>query len=65
MVVILASRPSCLGFDFRGKIVNIAKVNQWHCLEESEQWLANVDPTHLGLASRKIVILKSLPRSSI
>ena len=47
MISILASYP---GFDsqhltkkFRGKIVDIAEVNQWRCLEEREQWLEIVD----------------------
>ena len=25
------------------KIVHIAEINEWHCLEESGQWLENVD----------------------
>ena len=47
MVSILASAPSCPGFDsrnfFTGKIVNAADANQGCCLEESGQWLENVD----------------------
>ena len=39
-------------------IVNVAKVNQWRCLEESEQWLENVDRTHEILASGKLVLQK-------
>ena len=31
------------------KNVEVAEVNQWHCLEESGQSLENVDQTHLGL----------------
>ena len=27
----------------RKKNVHVAEVNQWCCLEESEQWLENVD----------------------
>ena len=38
------------------KIINVAKVNQQHyCFE---QWLNNVDQTHLALASGKLVIQK-------
>ena len=33
------------------KIVNVAEVNQRPCLEESGQWLENVNQTHLVLAS--------------
>ena len=32
------------------KIVNVAEVNQWRCLEESRKWLENVNRTHLVLA---------------
>ena len=46
----LASAPSCPRFNsqhsqnyFRGKIINIAEVNQRHCLEESGQRFENVD----------------------
>ena len=49
MVSILASGPSCPGFDsqhslknFRGKNVNVAEVNQHRCLEERGQWLENI-----------------------
>ena len=40
-------------------IVNVAEVNQWPCLEESGQWLENVDQTHLILTSGKLVLQKS------
>ena len=67
MVSILASRPNYPGFDsqlsqknFRGKNVNVAEVNQWPCLEESEQWLENVAQTHLVLASGQLVLQKKL-----
>ena len=33
----------------QGKNVSFAGVNQRHCLEESGQWLENVDRTHLAL----------------
>ena len=39
-----------------GKIGNVADVNRWCCLEESGQWLGNVDRTHLVLASGKLVL---------
>ena len=58
MVSILASGHSCLGFDsqnshkfFRGKIVDVTEVNQQHSLEDIRQWLENVDPTNIVLAS--------------
>ena len=67
MVSTLASKPSCPKFDslytrsfFRGKIADVAEVNQWHSLGESEQWLDVVDQTHLVLASGKIVVQKAL-----
>ena len=60
MISILASRPSCTGFNsqhswdiFWWKNVSVAEVNQRHCLEESGQCLENVDRTHLRLASGK------------
>ena len=46
MVSILASGPSCPGFDSQRsqifseeKIADVAEVNQCCCLEESDQWL--------------------------
>ena len=33
------------------KVIDVAEVNQWRWLEESGQWLENVDRTHLILAS--------------
>ena len=69
MVRILASRPSCPCFEsmcsqknFRAKIVDVAEVNQWRCLEESGKWLENVDRTHLVLASGKLVLQKNFVR---
>ena len=60
---IIASCPSCPGFDSQRpkffsveKIVDVAEVNQWHCLQESGQWLENVGRTHLVLASGKLVL---------
>ena len=46
MVSTLASGPSCPRFDSQfpqKKIVDVAKVNQWCCLEESVLWLENMD----------------------
>ena len=40
------------------KIIDVAKVNQRRWLEESGQWLENIDPTHLVLASGKPVLQK-------
>ena len=51
--------PAFLKF-FRGKIINVSEVNQWRWLEESGQWLENVDQTHLVLASGKLVLQKEL-----
>ena len=57
---ILASHPAAPGSipsitkkNFRGNIINVAEINQWHWLEESEQWLENVDRV---LASGKPVL---------
>ena len=44
---------------FRGKLIDVAKVDQWRWLEESGQWLENVDQTHLVLASGEPVLQKS------
>ena len=44
--------------NFRGKITDIAEVNQRCYLEESGQWLENVYQTHLVLASGKPVLQK-------
>ena len=46
---------------FEEKIINVAEVNQQHWLEESGQWLDNVDQTHLVLASGRPVLRKRLP----
>ena len=42
-----------------GLLFDVAEVNQQPCLKESGQWLENVDRTHLGLASGKLVLQKS------
>ena len=58
--------PSSPGFNShrsqifcRGKVIDVAEVNQWHWLEESGQWLENVDRTHLVLAGGKSVLQKT------
>ena len=63
MVRILATGPSCPSSDpsspkifSEEKIVDVAEVNEWRCFEESEQWLENVDRTHLVFASGKLVL---------
>ena len=63
MVSILASGPSRHGFDSQHswnfsdeKIVNVAEGNQQGCLAESGLWLEYFDPTHLALASGKLVL---------
>ena len=38
----------------RKKFINVAEINQQRCLEESGQWLENVDQIHLVLASGKL-----------
>ena len=45
------------------KKVDLVEVNQGHCLEESGQWLENVDQTHLVLASGNRVLKKRQPWS--
>ena len=72
MVSKLASGPSCTRFDsqhsqknFRGKIIDVAEVNQRRWLEESGQWHENVDRTHLDLASDKPVSQKALLANQI
>ena len=57
MVSTLASCPSIHGIE---KIIILAEVIQWCCLEESGQWLENVDRTHLVLASNNLVRQKRL-----
>ena len=44
---------------FQRKIIDVAKVYQRRWLEESGQWLENVDPTHLVLASGKPELQKN------
>ena len=62
---ILASHPAAPGLNpsvpkkFQRKKIDFAEVNRWRCLEESEQWLENVDPSHLVPASGKPVLQKT------
>ena len=65
MVSILASVPSCTGFDSsvpkkisEEKIIDVAEINQWRWLEANGLWLENVDRTHLVPASGKPVLQK-------
>ena len=60
-VSILTSRPSCPRFCAKHydifsekKIVNVAEVNQLRWLEESGQWIENVNQTHLVLDTRQL-----------
>ena len=50
--------PSVPPKNFRGKIVDVIEVYQRRCLEESGQWLENVDQTPLILAGGKLVVPK-------
>ena len=52
--------PSALKIFSWERIVNVAEVNQQRCLEESGQWLENVNRTHLHGTSGKLVIQKTL-----
>ena len=63
IVGIIASGPSCPGFDsqhsqkkFKVKIVNVSEFNQQCSLVERGQWLENVKQIHLVLASGKLVL---------
>ena len=40
--------------------MNVVKVSQWRWIEESGQWLENIDQTHLVLASGKPVLPKKM-----
>ena len=44
---------------FKIKIIDVVEVNQWRWLDESGQWLENVDRTHLVLPSGEPVLQKS------
>ena len=70
MACIPASRPSCPGsissvplFSLEEEFWVLLKLINVGCLEESGQWLENVDPTHLVLASGKLVLQKSIGKS--
>ena len=56
----MGSIPGVAEFFSEEKFVYVAEVNQRRCLEKSEQWLENVDQTHLALASGKPVLTKNL-----
>ena len=60
MVSILASglRRRRLDSQLSQFIIHVAEVNQPSRLEESGQWLDNVDQTHLVLASGEPVLQK-------
>ena len=66
MVSILLPDPAALGsipsipeIISDEKCVNIAKVHQQCCLDESGQWRENVDQTHLVMASGNLKLRKS------
>ena len=50
---------------FIGKIIDVAEVNQQRWLEESGQWLENVDQTYLVLARGKPALQKEKNRGLI
>ena len=52
--------PAFPKFFQKGKIIDVAQVNQRRWLEESGQWLENVDRTHLVLATGKPVLQKNV-----
>ena len=39
-----------------GRLVHVAEVNQRRWLEESGQWLENVDQIHLVLSTKKLFL---------
>ena len=49
----------CSRKNFRAKNIDVAEVNQLCWVEESGQWLDNVDRTHLVLAGGKPVLQKT------
>ena len=64
MVSILFRDPAATGlipafFFSEENIADVAEVNQQQCLEESGQWLENVDRTHLALVNGKRVLQKT------
>ena len=62
---VLASHPAAPGSiignheNFFGRILGVAKVDRQHWLEESEQWLENVERTHKVLVCGKLVFQKN------
>ena len=57
----LLTQQLCVEFlTFLKIYCDVAEIYQWRWLEESGQKLENVDPTHLVLASGKLVLQKSL-----
>ena len=52
--------PSIPPKKFRGEIIDVTKVYRWRCLEESDQWLENVDQDHQVLASDKLALQKKV-----
>ena len=60
IVLFLGSIPSVHKIFSEEKIVDVAEVNHWRCLEESGQRLENVDQTHRELTSAKLELQKSI-----
>ena len=54
------SIPSAPNFFLQEKNAKVAEINNRRCLDESGQWLENVDRTNLVLASGKLVLQKVL-----
>ena len=57
--LLLTQRPRVWFSTLPKTYFDVAEIYQWRWLEESGQRLENVDPTHLGLASGKLVLPKS------
>ena len=55
----MGSIPSVPQKNSEETIIDVAEVNQQRWLEESGQWLENLDQTHLVLACGKPVLQKS------
>ena len=56
----LGSIPSIPVNFSKEKIINVAEFNPWHWLEESGQWLENVDQTHIVLPNGKPVAQQNI-----
>ena len=72
MISIFASGPAAPGLiasvpnNFsEEKIADVSEDNKWRCLKEGGQWLENVDPIHLVLASGKLVLKIKLLMNSL